>query len=765
MNDGSHSTLRRHLIGCILTMCLAAGGLPAATPGPDAVPDGEGLAAAGHRPRIGLVLGGGGAKGAAHIGVLGVLDALRVPVDCIAGTSMGALVGGTYATGLPPARIEAAVRAINWADTVGDVSLRRRAPIRRKLDAVTYTNNLEFGIRDGRLRTAPGLVRTQNIEQVLRALVAAGASITDFDDLPIAFRAVATDMVSGRMVVLGDGDLATALRSSMAIPGAFAPVLRDGQVLADGSLMRNLPVDVARDLCADVVIAVSMASTPPQAADLDSALALAGRSLDVMVQANQDAQLATLGPDDVSIVVPVGDIRAGDFDRVPEVIPLGREAALAMREALSRHALPAEAYRRWRAAVDRSAHREVRLAAVRFDGLERVDARYLHATLRDSRPGARVTPAQIAGDVRRLYALGDFDKVDYHIEDEPDAAVLVVDVREKPWGPDFVRFDLGLAASVGGEALFVLRGDHTRTWLDARGRQWRNRVQLGQVSRFETAIYQPLDIAQRYFVEAAVRLHRSAEDIYFDGDRVGEYDFLGSWAQFDAGINFGSRVALRAGLHTGWTSGEVEAGDLRLPRIPTRRETRLMLDLAHDTRNAVALPTDGALGRLRYTHAGALLGGETRFEKIDGLYAQTVPFRGDALTLSLAGGRVIEGPLPPIDSFRLGGLYSFPGLKHGELRGDEYWLTSANYGWKLGDIQSLFGQALYAGLRLTVARVGGRFDDEREGTLHGAALSLYGSSPLGPFQLSFGAVDNGALQLQFGLGRPVEEGSILDLSR
>src|SRR5678816_1762135 len=210
------------------------------------------------RPRIGLVLAGGGAKGGAHVGVLKVLEQLHIPVDCIAGTSMGALVGGGYASGIPAADLEKFVTQIDWKRVVGNQGRRELEPIEQKRNGATYSNDFEFGISAEGVTTPSGLVNTSNIEDLLRGYVANARLKTDFDELPIPFRAIATDMVSGQMVVLDQGDLATALRASMAIPGAFSPVELDGKVLSDGGLVRNIPIDVARDLCADVVIVVNL---------------------------------------------------------------------------------------------------------------------------------------------------------------------------------------------------------------------------------------------------------------------------------------------------------------------------------------------------------------------------------------------------------------------------------------------------------------------------------------------------------------------------
>ena len=300
------------------------------------------------RPRIGLVLGGGGAKGAAHVGVLDVLDELRIPVDCIVGTSMGALVGGTYASGMSADELEAAVRSISWQEAIARSGMRTQMPMRRKLAGNNYSNSLEFGVRDGRLIAPSGFINTQNVDLTIQYLVGRSRGVTQFDQLPIPFRAVATDMQTGEMVVLDRGDLALALRASMAVPGVFSPVSIDGRILGDGGLTRNVPVDIARQTCADVVIAVAVPNPPPTADDLRSPLTMMTRTLDVLVGANERQQLDTLGPGDVKIVIEMGDIGSASFDRIDDAIPKGRAAALAHRADLMRYSVTEEEYLAWR---------------------------------------------------------------------------------------------------------------------------------------------------------------------------------------------------------------------------------------------------------------------------------------------------------------------------------------------------------------------------------------------------------------------------------
>jgi NTE family protein len=709
-----------------------------------------------------LVLGGGGAKGAAHVGVLEVLDELRVPVDCVTGTSMGALVGGTLAAGNSPADIARAVREINWSRTLGSEGIRARTPIQRKLDGITYMSNLEVGVKDGGLRFPSGLLKTQDIEDVIRSLVAGGRDTRDFDELPIPFRAVATDMLNGEMVVLDSGDLAVALRASMAVPGVFAPVVLDDRVLSDGGMMRNLPVDIARNLCADVVIAVSLASPPPTLEDLNTATALASRSLDVMIDANQKAQIASLADHDISIVIPMGDIGSAAFERVPDAIPLGRKAALAKSHDLRRLALPEAEYVAWRTSVEREGQGRIRLAEVHVEGLQRVDSAYVHEQMQRVAPGQEVTQAEIIEDTARIYALGDFQQVSYSISGPPEARELIIHAEEKSLGPDFVRFDLGFSADGQADLAAVLRAEHTRTWLNARGAAWNNLFQLGEQWIVETDLYQPLDFRQRFFVQPIAHYERNLEDLYVDGDRIATYSISELFGQLDLGMNLGTRAQLRAGIRRGWFETELDTGPAIFEQGVRENDASTQLRLIYDTRDSVGMPTQGTFLNARFVTSGALLGGEQSYDLAEGAITQSFPFRGDSLSLILAGGWELDGDLPETEQFQIGGIRTFPGLRRGELRGDRYWIAGTSYFWKLADIQPLFGQALYAGVRLQGGRMDDRVDQLDEGALYGVSASIGGRTPLGPFLMSLGWVDNTSWQLQLGIGRPLAEGSILD---
>lgn len=717
----------------------------------------------GSRPRIGLVLGGGGAKGAAHIGVLRVLEEMRIPIDCVAGTSMGALVGATFAAGVPPEVIESQVLAVDWSATVGTAGNRDQMSIRRKLESGAYTNDLNLGIQGGRLRGSGGFLNTQYIDNLLRSLVAGARNVENFDALPIPFRAVATDMVSGEMVVLRDGDLSVAMRASMAVPGAFTPVIIDDQILADGGQMRNVPVDIARQLCADVIIAVSLETPPPTPRELGSALALAARSLDVMIDANSRAQLATLTEQDVSIVVQMGDIRSGSFGRVPDAIPLGRTAALDKSSDLARYSISPKDYRAWRERITRDYRKPIRVAGTDVIGLERVNAEYVKDAIQVTRPDAEVTPSDIAADARRIFALGDFESVRYRAVGAPEQPKVEFHPLEKSWGPNFVDFDLGLGWATGGDIGLILRAEHRRVWINTLGGEWHNIVQIGTDTEFTTALYLPLETRQRYFIEPYLRAARYFEDIYDDGDRIAEYDFVEAYGQVDVGVNFGTSAQLRLGVRESWNRVRLETGPRKLfPDEGNTQESDIVLQAKYDTRDAVGLPGRGNLLVGRYLSSGSWLSGEESYDMAEALAQAVLPLRGDALNIFAGGGMEVSGELPAYRRYRVGGILSFPGLLRQQLRGDNYWLVGTNYNRRLADIQLLFDQALYAGLRLTTGHVGGRTDDDDEDLITGLAVTLSGRTPIGPFLLSLGGADNNSWALQLAIGRPIREGSIFD---
>ena len=648
------------------------------------------------RPRIGLVLGGGGAKGAAHVGVLDVLDELRIPVDCIIGTSMGALVGGTYASGMSADELETAFRSISWQDAIGRRGLRAQVPMRRKLTGNIYSNSLEFGVRDGRLIAPSGLINTQNVDLTIQYLVGRSRGIAEFDRLPIPFRAVATDMQNGEMVVLDRGDLALAMRASMAVPGVFSPVSIDGRILGDGGLTRNVPVDIARQTCADVVIAVAVPNPLPTAAELRSPLTLMARTLDVLISANERQQLDTLGPDDVKIVIEMGDIGSASFDRVGDAIPLGRAAALTHRDALARYAVTEDEYLAWRESASRPGREKVTLAAVNMNGLDRANPEFIQpdvwpAGWRRGRRAPDRQPRHRRVWTFRLRARG------LHLVGGPDPTDPGPALQEKSWGPHIMRFDLGLHIGTDANTAFTIGGDYLQTWINDLGGELRGSLRLGRTSGLATSFYQPLDTSHRWFVEPGLTAQRSIEDLFDDGDAVTRYDFSSGWGYLDAGHVFGKRAELRAGIRSGVQAADREIGSQDLPDIPSEGYGGLALRYTFDSRDRDVLWQRGTVARVTYFRSEEALGAVAPYDRFEGTATVVLPFRRNVGYLRVSGGSSFDTALPLYDLFSLGGPVSLPGLSLGELRGTSYWSAQASYLQRIADISYVFGQSIYAG--------------------------------------------------------------------
>lgn len=285
------------------------------------------VAAPKERPTIGLVLSGGGALGATHVGVIKVLEELNVPIDLVVGTSMGSIVGGLYAMGLTAAEMDTLIRTIDWGGAFEDRPPRGDRSFRRKQDDYGFLIDLKVGIKDGGVQFPPGLIQGQRLTLLLRALSMRAQGVSDFDALPTRYRAVAADLETGREVVLSKGNLATAMRASMSVPSVFPPVEVDGKLLVDGGVANNLPVDVARAMGADVVIVVDIPTVLKKREQLKSTVDIAGQMLSVLIQQNSLAQLRSLGPRDVLIQPDLGTMSSADFGRIADAIPPGEKAA------------------------------------------------------------------------------------------------------------------------------------------------------------------------------------------------------------------------------------------------------------------------------------------------------------------------------------------------------------------------------------------------------------------------------------------------------
>ncbi|WP_321798736.1 patatin-like phospholipase family protein [Caballeronia sp. J97] len=458
--------------------------------------------ASGPRPRIALVLSGGGARGYSHIGVLKVLERLRIPVDFVVGTSMGAVVGGLYATGISADELERKVGSVNLGDVAFDHVERKALPETRRQDERDYPISVPVGFDDsGNVKLPRGFVRANSFLALLQEWTASVPPNHSFDQLPLPFRAVATDLEHGNRVVLDHGSLPIAIRASMAAPGLFSPIEVNGRSLIDGGIVDNLPVDVARELGADIVIAVNISTPLRTRENIKSPADVAQQMIGILIGQNVKAAKSELGPRDILISPDLGDIRFTDFTRASEAIADGEKAADAASDRLAALSLSAEDYASYQAEY-RAASRPTaaRIDAIDISTSKRIPPEYVRQAL-NVNEGDAYDAHEINERLARLEASGYFESVSHEFVDEDGVNRLHVKAAEKSWGPNFLLFGIGLSTGFDGSGGFTINIGHRRPWLTSSGLEWRNDLSLGDEKQsLRTELRQPVLGGYGYYV-------------------------------------------------------------------------------------------------------------------------------------------------------------------------------------------------------------------------------------------------------------------------
>jgi NTE family protein len=721
---------RRALLAALL---LAGLPLPAAPAAP--------------RPKVCLVLSGGGARGIAHIGVLKVLEEQRVPVDCIVGTSAGAVIGGAYASGAAPEEIERAIRGADWNRLLTDQPARfDRSVYAKELDRARI-GSTEVGLQNGAIALPRGVLIGQHLQFFLQSLVSP-TTRSAFDDLPIPYRALATDFESGRLVVLDHGDLAGAIRASMSVPGAFTPVEIDGALLVDGGLVRNLGVDVARQLGAEVVIAVNVGSPPLKRAELTSLLSAAEQTLNLLTEQNVEVSLASLRPDDVLITPELGALGAGDFAHGADQIPAGERAALRAAAALAPLAVSEADYAAWRAR-----QRRPRLAP-----------RYAHLLV-DTSALARVPPASIehllgsapdpADPERAINALlgtDDFERVEGEVRPGPDGTTLVLRPVEKPWGPDYLRAGGVLSANLAGTSAFTLYLDERRTGLTDGGVEWRNRASIGQLDSIASELRVPLDAARHVFVAPRLAAAEQLRDYYVGSDSLGTYRVRRLRLGLDLGTRIGNAGELSAGVEGGSTSAARTVGAALAPDV-RHRLGAVRAGWVFDRLDNLDFPRRGFLVSGDAEFARRMLGGEDVYDRLSVEAQQAFGTERSSLLLAARLETGFGHELPLYEQFALGGFLNLSGLRPDQLLSSRSALLRAIYRRRIATFSALL-PAVYAGFSLEGADVGTRPGGVHAGQVYAGSAFLSADSALGPLYVGIGVAEGGFASLYLSVGRP-----------
>ncbi|RFB74224.1 MULTISPECIES: patatin-like phospholipase family protein [unclassified Herbaspirillum] len=525
------------------------------TTAPSSAADVSSSTTAKPRPRIGLVLSGGGARGYAHLGVLQYLEKLHVPVDYIAATSMGALVGGLYATGISAEDLEQRLSQTNLSDIAFDRNERAKLPQSQREDDFQYPISIAAGYDDGKLKLAPGLVQGNNLLTLLQNWTAQLPADISFSHLPIPFRAVATDLGKGTEVILERGSLPRAMRASMAVPGLFAPYPIDGRTLVDGGLVSNLPVQEARDMGADVIIAVNIATPLQDPANLQSPTAVAQQMVGILIQQNVKAQKALLGKSDVLIEPELSGMSFTDFARGKDGVNAGWNAAQKQSTRLTELSLPPVEWQAYLAARQAGPilARDTRVDAIEIKTTGRIPAAYVRSRL-SVKEGDVYDADKINQQLSQLATNGDFNALTQEIVEKDGRHVLLIDAEEKSWGPQYLLFGLGISNTFDGRGSVNLQIGHRYPWMNQSGLEWRNDLLLGNKrASLHSELRQPVFGASGLYVSPYVDISRRYVDAYLDGSDakaspVTQYRIDSSIAGVDLGMPLARLGDLRLGV-------------------------------------------------------------------------------------------------------------------------------------------------------------------------------------------------------------------------
>ena len=737
-------------------LCL---GLAASVSAQEAQPAGS-----ANRPRIGLVLSGGGARGAAHIGVLKVLEENHVPVDVIAGTSMGAVVGGLYASGLTAAEVERVMTSVDWQGAFRDSPPRSSLNFRRKLEDQNFLVKFPLGLKGGKFRLPRGLVQGQKLTQILRGLTLPVAQIQNFDDLAIPFRAVATDIVTGDRVVLDHGDLTTAMRASLSAPGVFSPVESEGRMLVDGGLSSNLPIDVAREMGVDILIVVDCGFPLLERGKLDSVATVSNQMLAILIRHNTAEQRKTLKATDVVIDPALGDFSSLDFNQHAKAMRLGEEAARGQSQRLAALSIPADEFQR---IVDARAAGRSGAPEIKFLRVEQGSERYAGAieALFSDQVGKPVNVNKLERRVGELYGQGNLEIFDYRLvagqvptEEDAEAPAygLALTTRRNSWGPNYLRFGLQLQNDFEGNSSFNAAARTTMAEITKYGGEWVVDLQVGETPRLSTELYLPVGYRSRWFVMPHAEFQIRTLPIIDQSDRIlAEYRVRTTDFGLDLGRELGNYGEIRVGAGRTIGTARVRVGDPLLPASEFDTQD-FFSEFRYDTVDNINFPRHGASFQLGWKREHDLDGisPDADLLAFDQLYAHS--WGRNTAILWTSGGTRLDNEVDQLRSFfSLGGFLNMSGITPESLAGPHYAIARGIYYRQVGrGGQGFLNVPVFVGTSIEVGNVwSSRHDISLDSARTNGSLFIGLDTLLGPVYLATGFDEGGGSAYYLFLGR------------
>ncbi|MET0069513.1 MAG: patatin-like phospholipase family protein [Candidatus Thiodiazotropha sp.] len=730
------------LILCALLTAVAADeAITAAVPG------------GSERPKIGLVLSGGGARGAAHVGVLRVLEELRIPIDFIAGTSMGAIVGGLYASGMTAEALAEVVGEADWERLLSDRPPRAQRSFRRKSDDVGFLVDFDLGVDETGLLFPGGLVQGQNLEIELKRRTLPVITVDDFDDLPIPFRAIATDIVSGEEIVLDSGDLATAMRASMSAPGIFKPVRIGDRLLVDGGIVNNVPIEVVREMGADILIVVDVGFPLLPESQLNSALGITKQMMTILVNARAKDQIDLLIAGDILISPDLGDLGSEAFQRMQEAQRLGRVKAMEFAQTLARLSVSKQSYLAYRKGIEEMRQGVPRVDNVIVENESKLSPEVIAERLTGQKENL-LDVDQLESDIADIYGLDTFETVTYDLTDKNGETTLAVSAREKSWGPNYLRFGINLEDDFEGDSNYNFGARLTRTEINEKGGEFRADFQIGESPRLFVELYQPLDYASRWFINPQFIYQRENSTQFQDGLRIAQFLSTTTSFSFEGGRQLGNWGEIRIGLSRSRVDDTLRVGQPGLQN-GSIDIYGLTAGFSYDTIDRVAIPRSGINLSLGWSSLRENLGSDVAFE-ITGLFFLKPQTWGDHTLLhwwDIVG--TTRDETAGVKPLSLGGLFNLSGYAAGELLGKHSAIGRLLYYHRLGEqAMPVLSTPVYLGGSIEVGNVWQSRDEiSAENTLIAGSIFLVFDTLLGPIYLAYARAEENHQSAYLFLGQ------------
>lgn len=707
------------------------------------------------RPKIGLALSGGGARGAAHIGVLKQLEALKIPIDYIAGTSIGSIIGGLYASGYTAAELEVLIADIDWDSAFSDSTSRASLPMRQKLDETDFLIDFELGVDKRGVSVPKGVLQGQKLRLILNDIFRGVMLVDDFDQLPIPFRAVASDIEHGKPVVLQHGDIVSAVKASMAVPGVFAPVEINGTMLVDGGVTNNLPVDVVRNMGADIVIAVDISTPLIAGKNLRSAIDILDQLTNILNQANVRERVDSLTSDDFFIQPDLQAISSADFNLVLQGVKQGEKAVQPYIADLSRHAMDPVQYAIHRERITASQPRTQVVVphyiSVRQNSLLSSDA--IRSRLR-TEPTLPIDRKLLHEDIAHIYGLGLFQTVSYRLQEDNDLVGLVIVANEKDWGPNYVKLGFQLEDDFEGGNDYNLLVGFNRKPINALGGEVSAVVKAGGEPKLAAEYFQPFDSLAETYGLLSVESGQHSVNIYEQSSKLARYRVRGVGAGAYLGTQYSNSVDIRFGLKRSTGSATLSIGDESFESDVSFDGGAAVLEVRYDTLDSRSFPSSGSRGSFTYERDYKFLGADDAFAELEWDGVSVVPFGANRLALSYRVASTVEGAASVQSLNRLGGFQKLSGYSKNEFSGQHAGLLGVSlYRPVFANYFEQFQHPVYLGASIEAGNVWQQKSEiKAESLLYSVSVFMGTETPAGPLYLGFGQAEEGRSSMYFSLG-------------